>query len=188
MQLSAMVYDKMTKPLNIVKDNLQKYFKGRCLDIGCNSGRHLKLMPKESYGLDIEKQVIPNYNFTQFNLNRGYLPYGDKRFDCILFSHVIEHIESPSLIIKECHRILKKEGILIVAIPNIHSIRSDFYSDHCEGHINVWSRKTFKKFLLMHNFNVLNIYSNYPKFLRILSDLPFNFFMEDIWFICEGKG
>ncbi len=47
----------------------------------------------------------------------------DDSVDCITMLAVIEHLEQPSEIIKECWRILKKEGVLIMTTPKAKSER-----------------------------------------------------------------
>ena len=42
------------------------------------------------------------------------------KFDCIYAGEIIEHSWQPNLMIKECHRILKDGGILIIDTPNVY--------------------------------------------------------------------
>lgn len=44
---------------------------------------------------------------------------GDKRFDAILFSDVLEHIRNPTDALKRVRPFLKKDGAVIASIPNI---------------------------------------------------------------------
>ena len=45
------------------------------------------------------------------------LPFPDNFFDVIVSSHVLEHIENDVLCIKECARVLKPGGELILWVP-----------------------------------------------------------------------
>ena len=44
-----------------------------------------------------------------------------------MLSHVIEHVSDPEGLLVECHRILKKGGVLSVVTPNIESIGSRYF-------------------------------------------------------------
>jgi 2-polyprenyl-3-methyl-5-hydroxy-6-metoxy-1,4-benzoquinol methylase len=47
------------------------------------------------------------------------MPQIDCSFDCIIFSHVLEHTTHPDKILSYFKKYLNKEGIVIVALPNI---------------------------------------------------------------------
>ncbi len=52
------------------------------------------------------------------DLNRFPYPFADNSIDEVLMDHVIGHLESPTLVLKELHRILKKNGKIIVKVPH----------------------------------------------------------------------
>ena len=47
-------------------------------------------------------------------------------FDKILCSEVLEHTPNPKKVIKEIYRILRKDGILVISIPNERRIKAIF--------------------------------------------------------------
>lgn len=55
---------------------------------------------------------------------RKRLPLGDGSVDYIYCSHVLEHCEKYEVlnILKECHRVLKKSGILRVVLPDLNKL------------------------------------------------------------------
>ena len=58
------------------------------------------------------------------------IPCKDESFDSALCSAVLEHLEEPESAIRECYRILKKDGYTIYSIPfiwHIHEEPRDFY-------------------------------------------------------------
>jgi len=58
------------------------------------------------------------------------LPIQSNIADCIILSNVLEHMNEPELTLKECHRILKSGGVLIVTVPfiiKIHQSPHDYY-------------------------------------------------------------
>lgn len=48
----------------------------------------------------------------------------DEQFDCIYMGEVIEHTWRPGDMLKECRRILKKDGYLLLDTPNVYNLVS----------------------------------------------------------------
>ena len=67
----------------------------------------------------------------QHDLNVVPYPFKDEEFDFILASHVLEHLDKPFVIMKELHRILKKDGKLHLKVP--HFSRGFTHSEHRAG-------------------------------------------------------
>lgn len=80
----------------------------------------------EIIGIDIEKSRIKraqdnlkqfqNITFTTGNATK--LKFKSSYFDCIVIHHVIEHIPDDKKVMRECARVLKRGGYLIIGIPN----------------------------------------------------------------------
>ena len=64
------------------------------------------------------------------NLNKTPYPFKDNTFDEIYASHILEHLDGDWFkIIKDLHRILKKDGILIVKVPHFSNAAA-FIENH----------------------------------------------------------
>lgn len=61
------------------------------------------------------------------NLLAG-VPFEDNKFDVVYHSHVLEHFpkDKAVLFVKECHRVLKKGGIIRIAIPDLERIARNY--------------------------------------------------------------
>ncbi|MEK6732748.1 MAG: methyltransferase domain-containing protein [Candidatus Omnitrophota bacterium] len=57
------------------------------------------------------------------DLNKDF-PFSSSGFDAVILADVIEHLENPWHAIREAHRLLKSNGILIISIPNILSLKA----------------------------------------------------------------
>jgi len=71
-----------------------------------------------------KKMKDNNIPIVKSNLDRQDLSFDDRTFQMVLCSEVIEHLDSPSLLMREAHRILVDKGILVLTTPNIARIRN----------------------------------------------------------------
>jgi SAM-dependent methyltransferase len=53
---------------------------------------------------------------------RESLPFADGSFDCVLFNEIFEHLRVNLIAtLHEVRRVLRKEGLLLLSTPNLHS-------------------------------------------------------------------
>lgn len=97
------------------------------LDLPCGEGAFTKRMLER--GADVHSAdcvniiKIPHSQFSLVDMNER-LPYADAVFDAVVCIDGIEHIERPFDFIKECRRITRKGGVLIISTPNLTALRS----------------------------------------------------------------
>lgn len=102
--------------------------KGRLLDAPAGSGaisQKLKEAGFDVVAVDINPRLFSAQGIPceKADLNQK-LPFADETFDCILCSNGIEHLENPFLFVRECYRILKDGGKLLITTPNILNLKS----------------------------------------------------------------
>ncbi len=111
--------------LNDLQNHKQK---GRVLDVGCGIGTFL-LLAKES-GYEVWGTEISDFGSRYAEENLALDVYkGDLKeaqfpsahFDIITLWHTLEHVPDPKATLKEIHRILKEDGLLVIAVPNLHN-------------------------------------------------------------------
>ncbi len=100
----------------------------RLLDVGCGSGGGLAHMRELGWsdveGVEIDEEAAQAGRQRGLRIRLGTLQsqgYAPSSFDVITMSHVIEHVHEPVDLLRECHRILKPGGQLLVATPNTRS-------------------------------------------------------------------
>ncbi len=99
----------------------------RVLDIPSGAGAFTKRMldhGKEVHSADIENiLMVENKHFSVADMNQR-LPYEDDFFCAVACIDGIEHLERPFDFVRECHRVLRKDGRLVISTPNISALRS----------------------------------------------------------------
>lgn len=117
------VLRRMQAPVVIKMLDLRK--KDMFLDLGCGGGNSVYEMSKtcKSVGVDLNPN-IKNLAFAQrhqVNLNFMMadglnLPFKNESFDEVLLGGTLQAVEQDNELIKECYRILKKDGILALYV------------------------------------------------------------------------
>jgi ubiquinone/menaquinone biosynthesis C-methylase UbiE len=116
---------------------ISKHYKtGKILDIGCGTGEFLNTMKSakwDSMGIepdsDARNMAIKNYSL-------NVLPESelssllDESFDVITMWHVLEHVPKLNERVQELKRLLKPNGLIIIAVPNCNSLDAKIYKEH----------------------------------------------------------
>jgi 2-polyprenyl-3-methyl-5-hydroxy-6-metoxy-1,4-benzoquinol methylase len=101
------------------------------LDIGCGEGFFAAELARSGNRVTgVDDRVTPaNPVFERYfsaDLDGGIAPVVEElqgqRFDRVLLLDVLEHLKSPEQILRQAHAVLKREGSLIVSIPNVANI------------------------------------------------------------------
>lgn len=98
---------------------------GKLLEIGCGLGHVLRRLEDqfETYGIDVSGYAIER---ARTNTPRSQLRVATAEeagslpgpFDVIAAFHVVEHLEDPAAVLKQCARMTAPGGILVIATPN----------------------------------------------------------------------
>jgi ubiquinone/menaquinone biosynthesis C-methylase UbiE len=97
----------------------------RILEVGCGAGNILeKAPPGNLFGIDIstsiltkaKKKLSEKADLSQADAQN--LPFKNRVFKQVICSEVLEHLLDPSASLQEIARILNKQGIAIISVPN----------------------------------------------------------------------
>lgn len=107
------------------------------LDAGCGTGNLSRMLSERGCrvtGVDAAQEMIreaqrlgnadssgPSLEFLPIASVES-LPFAAQSFDGVLCSSVIEYVPSPEAAIREFHRVLRKDGLLLLSVPNRHAI------------------------------------------------------------------
>lgn len=109
-----------------------KRYGGNLLDVGCSIGLFLKIVSENSkhkwrlLGIDINGRAIhiaktlSKANFHKASLRNAR--FDNNFFDCITCFDVLEHDSKINENLQSIKRILKKNGLLVIQLPNYRSL------------------------------------------------------------------
>lgn len=89
------------------------------LDVGCGARPYESLFPNGTYlGIDvIQSGREMSLKSPDVFYDGSNLPFGEMTFDGLLCSQVIEHVRNPEHFLKECCRVLKTGGKIVITAP-----------------------------------------------------------------------
>jgi len=109
--------------------------KGKMLDYGCGSGEFLKTCQNKGWitsGIEINENAR-NFAIRENKLEvypESQIKHFDKEsFDLITLWHVLEHIPNLNERIQDFYQLLKPNGRILIAVPNVDSWDAQFYKE-----------------------------------------------------------
>jgi SAM-dependent methyltransferase len=109
-------------------------FKGEVLDVGCGQSPYKFLLNQNQtkyQGIDIAEAMRFNYsNPDVVSFNGEDIPFEDGKFDGMICTEVLEHVEKYQKLIDEMHRVMKTGATGLVTVPwsaRYHYIPWDFF-------------------------------------------------------------
>ena len=106
---------------------------GRLLDIGAGTGDFLAAAKKrgwEVFGAEPNEDARKLSAGKGVELQKETSVFPDHHFDVITMWHVLEHVPNLDEQLKELQRLLKPDGLLIVAVPNFKSYDAKKYKEN----------------------------------------------------------
>jgi len=160
-------WKKITYPFFIrVSFYPRKVINGKFLSVGPGAGQQLvynKELGWDVYGVDISKMAVEIAKKRGFNnIFNGTLneaKFESDFFDVVDLHHVFEHIGNPIETLTEIRRILKKDGEVIITLPNYSSFSKKVFGKYWGGwdvprHFFFYSKKTLSKLVERNGFKV----------------------------------
>lgn len=175
------IFDKSTKRgikkrWNFIVSAIESYRKGNdplnILDAGCGDGIHLNILTKvkgaEIYGVDynhlrVERAKI---EFPQAKIFKGDLTnlHINNKFDIVLCSQVLEHIEEDDKVLENLYKSIKNRGILILGVPNegcfMAQCRNRVFQPYIQritDHVNFYREDIIREKIRSSGFQIVKI-------------------------------
>ena len=143
---------------------LVKIKSARSLDVGCGGGRLVEAFSRagfESSGIEPSIQTVKQAKMAGRNISVQKLEeLENQTYHCVTAMHVLEHVASPLIMLKELHRILKPNGICIIEVPNFSSKASilmgaEWPALHPSTHLFHFSPETLSAMLEHTGFELM---------------------------------
>ncbi|MBI4937801.1 MAG: class I SAM-dependent methyltransferase [Nitrosomonadales bacterium] len=139
---------------------------GKLLDVGCGGGRFMNRMKRlgwEVEGIDFDEKatskIARRYGMKTYTGDLAACALPESSYDAITMSHTIEHLFDPKTTLKECLRLLKPGGKLVVVTPNAESAGAELFGACWRGwepprHLRVYSVKSLTNLLRAAGFSL----------------------------------
>ena len=157
----------------LLTDALRAVPNARLLDVGCGTGIVLKEFGHlgKICGLDLAPEAVkytkrrnPEGAVLQGNLLS--LPVASGSVDAVLAFDVIEHIEDDGAAVKEIHRVLSANGVVVVNVPAFASLWGD--KDEANHHHRRYNKRMLRNVLEAAGFRIERLtYTNTTLFPMI---------------------
>lgn len=158
---------------------------GDFLDVGCASGLLTQQIASQSkakaWGVDVNPDFI-NYaqkKYPQLHFlvaQAENLPFPPEKFSFVLCAEVLEHVSHPQKVLRECRRVLKDGGRILVVVPSESWLFRFlwFFWTKMKGkvwqktHLNHFKARELEKLLKKLGFKILRLRTFQLGMLRIV--------------------
>lgn len=140
----------------------------RLLDIGCGTGWTTRVYAdhgfevvglepsqvradyaRKNYGIEVVCDYIENADF-------------DNQFDVVVLRHIIEHFADPGMVLRKIRGFLKKDGIVLVVVPNINCLGRYLFETKwawvLPWHCNFFTPNSTRRLLQGQGFKIIESY------------------------------
>jgi 2-polyprenyl-3-methyl-5-hydroxy-6-metoxy-1,4-benzoquinol methylase len=145
---------------------LAKLTPGRLVDLGCGNGDMLVMAGQlgwEAIGIELDPAAaqVSRVRTGGVVLEGSYARLGELRgeIDCVICSHVLEHVQNPLDMLASIAEALRPGGILLLSLPNATSSMRQHFGDDWRGleaprHLSIPSMRQLTATLAETGFSV----------------------------------
>ncbi len=152
----------LKKKLNLVNSLSTK---GSILDIGAGTGEFLLTCKNDGWhvtGIEPSERAKQIAHQKGIGMEESLVNLADHSFDVITMWHVLEHVPNLEQQLKELKRLLKPNGVLLVAVPNYKSYDAKVYQEYWAAYdvpIHLWhfSKNAISKLFALHSMKLVQV-------------------------------
>lgn len=140
--------------------------RGRILDVGCATGALLESLRAADWSVAGVELCAPSAEYARnaraldvrpSSLENAAFP--EHSFDVVHASHLIEHLNDPRTFVRQARRVLKKDGTLLIATPNIDGFQAKLFGNAWRSaifdHLYLFSQRTLAELLRSEGFRIV---------------------------------
>jgi SAM-dependent methyltransferase len=154
----------LKRKFNII--HRHKPITGKLLDLGCGTGYFIHYMTRKNWyciGVEQDKDAkefaIKNFGVTVLSPDEFLINNENHSFDVITLWHVLEHLHDFHDYLKKIKQNLKKDGILILALPNPDSFDANYFKEYWAAwdvprHLWHFKKNTLVQLLKTYDFEL----------------------------------
>ncbi len=154
----------ISRKYNLIKKYVSR---GTLLDIGCGTGEFLNFCSQKNFqAIGVEPGTVArNKAIKNYGLKVHEEPFietiSDTTIDVITMWHVLEHVHDLNMRVAQLHRILKMDGLVVIAVPNYTSYDAKYYKEYWAAydlprHLYHFSPQTIKQLFDKHGFKLID--------------------------------
>lgn len=174
-----------TNLINLIKKYKKKKVL-RVLDVGSNVGIFVKISKENgwnSVGIDTYKKAVEigknEYGIDLKSTSINNSGFKSNEFDVVVLSHVLEHIYKPEVILKKILIYLKKDGVIVIQVPNIGGIprvlqmlrKKQWYGYDPRHHVWQYTKKPLAMLIKRSGYKILECKSKEPLYYENLNNI-----------------
>ena len=163
---------------------IKRFGVGMMLDYGAGSGSFVNFANKKGFKAFGYEPINANNNKKITN-TLGELV--KKKYKFITLWHVLEHTKEPKKLLSRIKKMLTKDGVIVIAVPNSGSYDNTYYKNRWAGydvprHLYHFNTKSFERLVLRLNMRVIKTKPLYfdAFYVSMLSEKNKN---NPFWFI-----
>lgn len=153
------------------------------LDVACGDGQ-LRSVAQQAgliyFGLDISSVAVQAAGGDNFLVGDGaFLPFGDNSFDRVASIGSLEHYLDMAQGIREMRRVLKRDGLACIVVPNAFGLTwnvlrvwrtGDLFDDDGQPIQRFGTRGAWTRLLVQHGFTVHRILGHERSWPRTMGE------------------
>jgi SAM-dependent methyltransferase len=183
------IYEKWFKnaPRYVFRAVDQKYHISQktVIDVGCEYGMNLLHCGPGSYGIELNQYCLDFAASLGLHLEKRNIDQDDltdlPKADVVWCSAVLEHVDSPHIVLRKLYGLLRPNGLLCVFVPTISPFRclrrlpviGNYFDGYLYGdHVNAFTPATLQFMCERAGFKTLELSAFYPGLAQVFNRFP----------------